>query len=111
MLNQIVLKQEMYVVFFLLIFAVKPAMSQCPNITDMKVIESFGVQICAMPQVDDKYLFHAKKVMDKLIDYNNDGLVDNQKAINEIIRTGSAFAIFRSERLSLIHISEPTRPY
>ena len=98
MLNQIVLKQEMYVVFFLLIFAVKPVMSQCPNITDMKVIESFGVQICAMPQVDDKYLFHAKKVMDKLIDYNNDGLVDNQKAINEIIRTGSAFAIFRSER-------------
>ena len=98
MLNQIVLKQEMYVVFFLLIFAVKPVMSQCPNITDMKVIESFGVQICAMPQVDDKYLFHAKKVMDKLIDYNNDGLVDNQKAIDEIIRTGSAFAIFRSER-------------
>ena len=98
MLYQIVLKQEIYVVFFLLIFAVKPAMSKCPNITDMKVIESFGVQICAMPQVDDKYLFHAKKVMDKLIDYNNDGLVDNQKAIDEIIRTGSAFVIFRSER-------------
>ena len=98
MLNQILLKQKIYVVFFLLIFAVKPAMSQCPNIKDIKIAKSFGIEICAMPKVDDKYLIHAKKVMDKLIDYNNDGLVDNQKAIDEIIRTGSAFAIFRSER-------------
>ena len=98
MLNQIVLKQKMYFVFFLLIFAVKPAMSQCPNMKDIKIAKSFGTEICAMPKVDDKYLIHAKKVMDKLIDYNNDGLVDNQKAIDEIIRTGSAFAIFRSER-------------
>ena len=98
MLNQILLKQKMYVVFFLLIFAVKPAMSQCPNIKDIKIAKSFGVEICAMPKVNDKYLIHAKKVMDKLIDYNNDGIVDNQKAIDEIIRTGSAFAIFRSER-------------
>jgi len=98
MLNQILLKQKIYVVFFLLIFAVKPAMSQCPNIKDIKIAKSFGIEICAMPKVDDKYLIHAKKVMDKLIDYNNDGLVDNQKAIDEIIRTGSAFVIFRSER-------------
>lgn len=98
MLNQILLKQKIYVVFFLLIFAVKPAMSQCPNLKDIKIAKSFGIEICAMPKVDDKYLIHAKKVMDKLIDYNNDGLVDNQKAIYEIIRTGSAFAIFRSER-------------
>lgn len=98
MLNQIVLKQKMYVVFFLLIFAVKPAMSQCPNIKDIKIAKSFGIDICAMPKVDDKYLIHAKKVMDKLIDYNNDGLVDNQKVIDEIIRTGSAFAILRSDR-------------
>ena len=98
MLNQILLSQKMYVVFFLLFFAVKPAMSHCPNIKDIKIAKSFGVEICAMPKVDDKYLSHAKKVMDKLIDYNDDGLVDNQKAIDEIIRTGSAFAIFRSER-------------
>ena len=98
MLNQIVLEQKMYFVFFLLIFAVKPAMSQCPNMKDIKIAKSFGIEICAMPKVDDKYLIHAKKVMDKLIDYNNDGLVDNQKVIDEIIRTGSAFAIFRSER-------------
>ena len=98
MLNQILLKQKMYVVFFLLIFAVKPAMSQCPNIKDIKIAKSFGIEICAMPKVDDKYLIHAKKAMDKLIDYNNDGFVDNQKAIDEIIRTRSAFAIFRSER-------------
>ena len=98
MLNQIVLNQKMYFVFFLLIFAVKPAMSQCPNMKDIKIAKSFGIEICAMPKVDNKYLIHAKKVMDKLIDYNNDGLVDNQKAIDEIIRTGSAFAIFSSER-------------
>ena len=98
MLNRILLTQKMFVIFFLLIFAVKPAISQCPNIKDIKIAKSFGIEICAMPKVDDKYLIHAKKVMDKLIDYNNDGLVDNQKAIDEIIRTGSAFAIFRSER-------------
>lgn len=98
MLNRILLTQKMFVIFFLLIFAVKPAISQCPNIKDIKIAKSFGIEICAMPKVNDKYLSHAKKVMDKLIDYNDNGLVDNQKAIDEIIRTGSAFAIFRSER-------------
>ena len=61
MLNQIVLKQKMYVVLILLIFAVKPAMSQCPNIKDIKIAKSFGIEICAMPEVSDKYLDHAKK--------------------------------------------------
>lgn len=91
-------KQKIIIFLFFLIFSGKTSHSNCPNIADIKVAESFGVQICAMPKVEDKYLNHAKKVMDKLIDYNNDGIVDNQKAINEIINTGSAFAIFRSER-------------
>lgn len=98
MLNQTVLTQNMYVIFFLLIFAVKPALSQCPNIKDIKTAKSFGIEICAMPKVSDKYLDHAKKTMDKLVDYNNDGVVDNQKAIDEIIRTGSVFALFRNSR-------------
>ena len=66
MLNQVVLRETIYVVFFLLIFAVKPAMSECPNIQDIKIVKSFGIEICAMPKVDDKYLNHAKKIMDKL---------------------------------------------
>lgn len=86
------------ILLFSQIFFVKPVMSQCPNIDNIKVAESFGVQICAMPKVDDKYLNHAKKVMNKLIDYNSDGVVDNKKAIDKIISTGSVFAIFRSER-------------
>ena len=92
------LRQRKIVLLLILTFFTKPAMSQCPNINDIKIAKSFGIEICAMPKVDDKYLIHAKKVMDKLIDYNNDGLVDNQKAIDEIIRTGSTLAIFRSER-------------
>ena len=59
MLNKIVLRQTIHVVFFLLIFAVKPAMSECPNIQDIKIVKSFGIEICAMPKVDDKYLNHA----------------------------------------------------
>ena len=98
MLNKIVLRQTIYVVFFLLIFAVKPAMSECPNIKDIKMVKSFGIEICAMPKVEDKFLNHAKKIMDKLVDYNNDGVVDNQKVIDKIISTGSVFAIFRNER-------------
>ena len=62
------------------------------------MVKSFGIEICAMPKVEDKFLNHAKKIMDKLVDYNNDGVVDNQKVIDKIISTGSVFAIFRSER-------------
>ena len=91
-------KQCVLIFLLFMIFFDKSALSNCPNIADIKVAESFGVQICAMPKVDDKYLIHAKKVLDKLIDYNNDGLVDNQKAIDEIVKTGSTFGIFRSER-------------
>ena len=98
MLNQVVLRETIYVVFFLLIFAVKPAMSECPNIQDLKIVKSFGIVICAMPKVDDKYLNHAKKIMDKLVDYNSDGEVDNQKVIDKIISTGSVFAVFRNSR-------------
>ena len=98
MLNQVVLRKTIYVVFFLLIFAVKPAMSECPNIQDIKIVKSFGIEICAMPKVDDKYLNHAKKIMDKLVDYNSDGEVDNQKVIDKIISTGSVFAVFRNSR-------------
>ncbi len=98
MLNQIVLRQTIYVVFFLLIFAVKPAISDCPNIKGIKIVKSFGIEICAMPKVDDKYLKHAKKIMDKLVDYNGDGKVDNQKVIDKIIKTGSVFAVFRNSR-------------
>ena len=36
--------------------------------------------------------------MDKLVDYNNDGVVDNQKVIDKIISTGSVFAVFRNSR-------------
>tara|TARA_Y100000590_G_scaffold21391_1_gene24825 strand:- start:5419 stop:6243 length:825 start_codon:yes stop_codon:yes gene_type:complete len=81
-----------------IIFFAKPAISGCPDIEDIKVTESFGVQICAMPKVDQKYLDHAKKVMDKLIDYNEDGIVDNQQAIDKVINTGSVYAVFRSGR-------------
>ena len=98
MLNKIVLRQTIYIVFFLLILAVKPAMSECPKIKGIKMVKSFGIEICAMPKVEDKFLNHAKKIMDKLVDYNNDGVVDNQKVIDKIISTGSVFAIFRSER-------------
>lgn len=96
MLTKVILRQTIYVVFFLLIFSVKPAISKCPNIKDIKIVKSFGVEICAMPNVADKYLNHAKKIMDKLVDYNNDGEVDNQKVIDKIISTGSVFAVFRN---------------
>ena len=36
--------------------------------------------------------------MDKLVDYNSDGEVDNQKVIDKIISTGSVFAVFRNSR-------------
>ena len=98
MLTKVILRQTIYVVFFLLIFSVKPAISKCPNIKDIKIVKSFGVEICAMPNVADKYLNHAKKIMDKLVDYNNDGEVDNQKVIDKIISTGSVFAVFRNSK-------------
>ena len=62
------------------------------------MVKSFGIEICAMPKVEDKFLNHAKKIMDKLVDYNNDGMVDNQKVIDKIISTGSVFAVFRNNR-------------
>jgi len=74
------------------------AFSNCPDIPDLKVADSFGVKICAMPDVDQKYLEHAKNVMDGLIDYNDDGIVDNQPAIDKVLSTGSVFAVFRNGR-------------
>ena len=63
MLNKVVLRETIYVVFFFLIFALKPVMSECPDIKDIKIVKSFGIEICAMSKVDDKYLNHAKKLL------------------------------------------------
>jgi len=84
------------ITIFLVLFFSKPAISDCPDIPDIKIADSFGVKICAMPDVDQKYLEHAKIVMDGLIDYNDDGIVDNQPAIDKVISTGSVYAVFRN---------------
>lgn len=86
------------ITIFLALFFSGPAISDCPDIPDIKIADSFGVKICAMPDVDQKYLEHAKKVMDGLIDYNDDGIVDNQSAIDRVISTGSVYAVFRNGR-------------
>tara|TARA_Y100000591_G_scaffold332666_2_gene370955 strand:- start:447 stop:1292 length:846 start_codon:yes stop_codon:yes gene_type:complete len=83
---------------FIFLLQINPATSACPDIDNLKVAESFGVQICAMPNVDQKFVDHAKNVMDKLIDYNDDGLVDNQAVVDKVITTGSVYAVFKSGR-------------
>ena len=84
--------------FILVLFFSTPSFSDCPDIPGLKIADSFGVQICAMPDVDQKYLDHAKEVMDGLIDYNDDGIIDNQLAIDKVISTGSVYAVFRNSR-------------
>ena len=83
---------------FLFLFLTKPAISACPDLPDLKIAESFGIQICGMPDVDQKYVDHAKKVMDRLIDYNEDGVADNQLVVDKIISTGSVYAVFKNGR-------------
>ena len=85
-------------IIILVLCSSKTVFASCPDITDLKMTESFGVKICAMPDVDQMYLEHAKNVMNGLIDYNDDGMVDNQPAIDKVISTGSVFAVFRNSR-------------
>ena len=85
-------------IIILVLCSSKTVFASCPDITDLKMTESFGVKICAMPDVDQMYLEHAKNVMNGLIDYNDDGIVDNQPAIDKVISTGSVFAVFRNSR-------------
>ena len=86
------------VIIILVLCSNKTVFASCPDIPHLKMTESFGVKICGMPDVDQKYLEHAKNVMDGLIDYNDDGIVDNQPAIDKVISTGSVFAVFRNSR-------------
>ena len=90
------------VIFFIILFTYFSQMSNskadCPIHEGINIKDSFGIQICSMPGVDNKYLLHAKKVMDNLLDYEDDEFPDNQLVIENIMRTGSVFVIFNTER-------------
>src|SRR6056300_639392 len=90
------------VIFFIILFTYFSQMSNskadCPIHEGINIKDSFGIQICSMPGVDNKYLLHAKKVMDNLLDYDDDKFPDNQLVIDNIMRTGSVFVVFNNER-------------
>jgi hypothetical protein len=87
-----------YLLVLIFIFMTDKAFANCPDIEGITVSSSFGVSICAMPGVDQKFLDHATSVMDKLLDYDEDGLVDNNDVLQTLISSGSVYAIFRKDR-------------
>ncbi len=91
-----------FVIFFMTLFTyisqISNSKADCPIQEGINIKDSFGIQICSMPGVANKYLFHAKRVMDNLLDYDDDEFPDNQLVIENIIRTGSVFVIFNTER-------------
>ncbi|MBT4204038.1 MAG: hypothetical protein HOE17_05635 [Rhodobiaceae bacterium] len=87
-----------YFITFMFFMITTSAFAKCPDIDEMKVDNSFGVEICAMPGVKQILLDHATSVMDKILDYDQDGLVDNQDVVDTLVKSGSVYVIFRSER-------------
>jgi len=90
------------VIFFIILLTYFSQMSNskadCRIHEGVNIKDSFGIQICSMPGVDNKYLLHAKNVMDNILDYDGDEYPDNQLVIENIMRTGSVFVVFNNER-------------
>lgn len=69
-------------------------------------VEVFGVPIYAVPRVDDKRLLHAANVMAQYLDNDEDGVVDNQRVVDEMIES-RAFMIMWARRIDTLRLSPP----
>src|SRR6056300_801636 len=87
-----------FIILLTYLSQMSPSKANCPTQEGINIKDSFGIQICSMPGVDNKYLLHAKNVMDNLLDYDGDEFPDNQLVIENIMRTGSVFVVFNNER-------------
>lgn len=69
-------------------------------------VEVFGVPIYAMPKVDDKRLLHAANVMAQYLDNDEDGVVDNQRVVDEMLKS-KAFVIMWARDIDMLRLSPP----
>ena len=95
-----------FIILLTYLSQMSPSKANCPTQEGINIKDSFGIQICSMPGVDNKYLLHAKNVMDNLLDYDGDEFPDNQLVIENIMRTGSVFVVFNNEGISIVMISK-----
>ena len=69
----------------------------CPVPFRASNLETFGVPVCGMSNVRDRALGHAAAVMQRQLDYDQDGTPDNPAVVNELLDSGAFFAVFRRE--------------
>jgi hypothetical protein len=60
-------------------------------------VEVFGVKIFAVPKVEDAKLLHAANVMAQYLDNNEDGKIDNQKVVDELIKNNATLVLWKNE--------------
>lgn len=65
-------------------FAIVTDIDASFSVFDRK-IEVFGIDVYAVPDVSSDRLVHAAHIMAQYLDNNEDGVVDNQLVVNEIV--------------------------
>ena len=63
-----------------------------------KKVEVFGIPIYANKSVDDKRLLHAANVMAQYLDNDEDGNVDNQAVVDQLINNNARLMMWKRKR-------------
>lgn len=62
-----------------------------------KKVVVFGIDIYAVPQVEDKRLLHAANIMAQYLDNNEDGVIDNQQVVDKMVDNKAFVVMWKSE--------------
>ena len=60
-------------------------------------VEVFGIPIYAVPSVDDERLLHAANIMAQYLDNDEDGTIDNQLVLDEMLRVNAFMVMWKRE--------------
>ena len=62
-----------------------------------KQINIFGVQILASEQTPENKVIHAGKILAQYLDNDEDGVVDNQAVVDQLISVGATLIMHNTE--------------
>ena len=62
-----------------------------------KKVSVFGIDIYAVPKVEDSKLLHAANIMAQYLDNNEDGIVDNSLVLDKMLENKAFVIMWKSE--------------
>lgn len=74
------------------------AQGACPAGFRSATSDSFGIPVCATERVSDRALEHAAGVMNRLLDFDQNGTPDSPPVLAELRDSGAFYAVFPNER-------------